>query len=803
MRYLPRRWPAWVWLPERLLIVHSGLQWLDCIVGGGNSSTAVATEFWKNQEQASDREMLDFDADSFYSSQIPPFNQTTAKPQGENQMNSEFPRRIRILTAIICMFGSLIACSESDEGNVNDENLAATDMANQQPGQAAVTAANAALESSAATSFEYEVDRFADIRILRYQVPGFENLSDQQKELLYYLSQSALSGRDIMYDQNYKHNLRIRRTIEEVIKHYTGDRTTEDFDHFITYAKQMWFANGIHHHYSGAKFTPLFDEDYFAELINTTAAVANYPLREGQAVEQLIAELTPILFDPELDPKKVNTADGVDKIVSSAVNFYEGVTEQEVIDYYAGKAEQDDDTPVSHGLNSKLIKVDGEVTEKVWKIGGMYSAALEQVVYWLEKAITVAENDKQRTALELLVKYYHSGDLADFDAYNIAWVADTESTIDVINGFIEVYNDPLGYRGSFESVVSFRDDIATLRIAAIGERAQWFEDNSPILAEHKKADVTGIDGKAITVVMETGDSSPSTPIGINLPNSSWIRAEHGSKSVSLSNIVGAYNASPSKSLEEFAYTPEEITRSRMYAEQAGDLHTDMHEVIGHASGQINPGVGTTRETLRQYASTLEEGRADLVGLYYIMDPMLIEIGVMDNLDVGRSRYDSYIRNGAMTQLYRLQPGELVEEAHMRNRQLVALWSYEKGLEENVIERVVRDGKTYFVVNDYAKLRVIFGQLLREIQRIKSEGDFAAGRDLVENYGTQVDQELHAEVLRRYATLEVAPYSGFVNPRILATEQDGRIVDVTVEYPEDFMSQMLEYAENYSFLPTEN
>ena len=639
--------------------------------------------------------------------------------------------------------------------------------------------------------------------MLRYQVPGFADLSNQQKELLYYLSQAALSGRDIMYDQNYKHNLRIRRTIEEVLKNYSGDRQSQSFANFLSYAKQMWFANGIHHHYSGAKFTPLFDQEYFSEIIMASTEGSQFPLREGQSLVQLVAELTPIIFDPTIDPKKVNTADGVDKVATSAVNFYEGVTEQEVVDFYATRSTNDDDTPVSHGLNSKLTKVDGEIVEQVWRVGGMYNDALEQVVYWLERAIDVAENEKQKKTFELLVKYYRSGDLEDFDAYNIAWVEDIDSTVDVINGFIEVYNDPLGYRGSFESVVSFRDAEATLRISAIGDRAQWFEDNSPILNEHKKADVTGIDGKVITVVMESGDASPATPIGINLPNSSWIRAQHGSKSVSLGNIVGAYNSSPSKTLAEFAYSEEEILRSRTHSEQAGDLHTDMHEVIGHASGQINPGVGTTRETLRQYASTLEEGRADLVALYYIMDPMLIEIGVMDSLDVGRSEYDAYIRGGAMLQLYRLQPGELVEEAHMRNRQLVALWSYEQGLEDNVIERVVRDGKTYFVVNDYEKLREIFGRLLREIQRIKSEGDFEAARELVENYGTQVDQELHAEVLQRYAALEVAPYSGFINPRIVADDENGVVSNVRVEYPNDFMAQMLEYAEDYSFLPTDN
>jgi len=714
-------------------------------------------------------------------------------------MTPSFTIDTRIISRILILLTSLTllgACGDVSEPTTTTAQPALIEAA---------TSAEAA-QTNLVTSdveFKYEADRFADIRMLRYQVPGFSDLSNQQRELLYYLSQAALSGRDIMYDQNYKHNLRIRRTIEEVLKNYDGDRESESFANFLSYAKQVWFANGIHHHYSSAKFTPLFDQEYFSEIILASAKVSDFPVREGQSLVELVAELTPIIFDPTIDSKKVNTADGVDKIATSAVNFYEGVTEQEVIDFYAAKSANDDDTPVSHGLNSKLAKVDGEIVEQVWRVGGMYNDALEQVVYWLERAINVAENEKQKKTFELLVKYYRSGDLEDFDAYNIAWVEDIDSTVDVINGFIEVYNDPLAYRGSFESVVSFRDAEATLRISAIGERAQWFEDNSPILSEHKKADVTGIDGKVITVVMESGDASPATPIGINLPNSSWIRAEHGSKSVSLGNIVGAYNSSPSKTLAEFAYSVEEILRSRTHSEQAGDLHTDMHEVIGHASGKINPGVGTTRETLRQYASTLEEARADLVALYYIMDPMLIEIGVMDSLDVGRSEYDAYIRGGAMLQLYRLQPGELVEEAHMRNRQLVALWSYEQGLEDNVIERVVRDGKTYFVVNDYEKLREIFGRLLREIQRIKSEGDFEAARELVENYGTQVDQELHAEVLERYASLEVAPYSGFINPRIVADDENGVVSNVRVEYPKDFMTQMLEYAEDYSFLPTDN
>ena len=725
-------------------------------------------------------------------------NQLNYDPK-DYYMTSSFSVDKRVITRLLTVLVSLALLNACSEGSGTQTTMPVTTIE-------ATTDLSPSLEAApfdAEDDFNYAADRFADIRMLRYQVPGFEDLSDQQKELLYYLSQAALSGRDIMFDQNYKHNLRIRRTLEEVLKNYAGARDTENFGHLTTYAKQVWFANGIHHHYSGLKFTPLFDEEYFNEVISAASPESDFPLLEDQSVEQLITELTPILFDQNLDPKKVNTADGVDKVATSAVNFYEGVTEQEVVDFYAALSASDDSTPISYGLNSKLVKVDGQIVERVWHVGGMYSEALEQVVYWLERAIGVAENDKQRTTFELLVKYYRSGDLEDFDAYNIAWVADTDSAIDVINGFIEVYNDPLGYRGSFESVVSFRDAEATLRISAIGERAQWFEDNSPIQDEHKKADVTGIDGKVITVVMESGDASPATPIGINLPNSSWIRAEYGSKSVSLGNIVSAYNSSPSKTLEEFAFTTEEILRSRTHSEQAGDLHTDMHEVIGHASGLINEGVGTTRETLRQYASTLEEGRADLVALYYIMDPMLIEIGVMDSLDVGRTEYDSYIRGGAMLQLYRLQPGELVEEAHMRNRQLVALWSYEEGLEENVIERVIRDGKTFFVVNDYEKLREIFGRLLQEIQRIKSEGDFEAARELVENYGTQVDEELHAEVLQRYATLDVAPYSGFINPRVVADDENGVVSNVRIEYPNDFMSQMLEYAADYSFLPNEN
>lgn len=672
-------------------------------------------------------------------------------------------------------------------------------VAVQEPGEAAPMG-----EVRDEQGFQYEADRFADIRILRYQVPGFESLPLDQKKLLYFLAQAGMSGRDIMWDQNYRHNLRIRRTVEEVMKHYPGPRDTEDFAAFTTYAKQMWFANGIHHHYSSNKFTPRFSPEYFAELVQASAPAASFPLDGGQSVDELVAFLTPILFDPEVAPKKVNTSPDVDKIQASAVNFYEGVTEAEVTAFYDALIDKSDPTPISYGLNSKLVKEDGEVRERTWKLDGMYGEAIARIVFWLEQAVEVTETPEQRRALELLVEYYRSGDLEDFDAYNVAWVADTQSLVDVINGFIEVYNDPLGYRGSYESVVSFRDEEATARIGAIAQWAQWFEDNSTIMDEHKKAQVTGITGRAITVVSESGDASPATPIGINLPNSSWIRAMHGSKSVSLSNITAAYNASETGVLEEFAFSPEEIERSKAHSELGGHLFTDMHEVIGHASGRLNDGVGEPRETLRQYASPMEEGRADLVALYYLMDPKLVEIGVMPSLDVGRAQYDAYIRNGLMTQLYRIEPGERIEEAHMRNRQEIAAWAYERGRGENVIERVTRDGKTYFVINDYERLREIFGELLREHQRIKSEGDFAAAQNLIENYGTRVDPELHEEVLRRYEPLNVAPYSGFINPRLVpVTDASGEISDVRVEYPDDFAAQMLEYAENYSFLPTVN
>jgi dipeptidyl-peptidase III len=694
----------------------------------------------------------------------------------------------------------LTACSDSaKESETQDNKNTKVQVAHKE------TKAEANIEHIKTTEdkdFDWVVDRFADLRVLRYKVPGFEALALKQKKQLYFLSQAALAGRDIIWDQNYHLNLTIRRTLEEVVKNYQGDRDSDLFSRFMTYTKQVWFANGIHHHYSNNKFEATFTLEELKSLINQSKG-ASFPIEKGETTVDLINKLSDAIFNPEFDAKKVNKAAGIDMVADSAVNFYENVTEQEVRAFYAAKKNPKDTTPPSYGLNSKLVKIDGEIFEKTWKVGGMYGAAIKKVVYWLEKASSVAENDKQKLALELLIKFYKSGDLKDFDDYSIAWVKDSESDIDVINGFIEVYNDPLAYRGSFESVVSVRNPEATKVIAAIAKKAQWFEDNMPMAKEFKKSEVKGITGKSIIVVMESGDASPSTPIGINLPNANWIRTAHGSKSVSLGNIVNAYSQAKGNALEEFAWDKYEVARVKEHGSLASDLHTDMHEVIGHASGKINQGVGTPKETLKQYSSTLEEARADLVGLYYVADPMLIEIGVMPNLDVAKAAYDNYIRSGLMTQLQRIKLGDEIEEAHMRNRQLVAAWVYEKGMQDKVVEKRVREGKTYFVVNDYKKLRVLFGQLLGEIQRLKSEGDFSAGQALVENYGVKVDQEIHKEVLKRFETLDVAPYSGFVNPNLVAVMDGDKIIDVKVEHAKSFEEQMLNYAKNYSYLPNKN
>lgn len=666
---------------------------------------------------------------------------------------------------------------------------------------AAPAAATDATATDTADEFQVEAERFADLRILRYRLPGFEQLSRRNKTLLYYLYEAGLVGRDIIWDQKYRYNLAIRRTLEEIVKHYPGDRSTSEFQALLEYTKRVWFSNGIHHHYATDKFVPGFSYESFASFVEATPG--DFPTRPGRTVAELLAELRPIMFDPTVDAKLVNLTPGQDAVVNSAVNFYLGVTQDEVETFYDARRSPDDPTPIWYGLNSRLAKIDGEVVEQVWRVGGLYTEAIERIVTWLERAVTVAENDLQRDALEKLIVYYRSGDLEDWDAYNIAWVKDTGSVVDTINGFIEVYNDPIGYRGSYEAVVQFVDPVATQRIEVLAREAQWFEDNSPIPDAYKKTNVSGITGRAINVIGEAGDTTPATPVGINLPNSDWIRAAHGSKSVTLANIQAAYDAVGGGTVQEFAWDEDEIERHEATNALTGILTTDMHEVIGHASGRLAPGVGTPKETLGIYASTLEEGRADLVGLYYILDPKLVELGLMPSVEAGYTEYDFYIRNGLMQQLNRIELGNDIEEAHMRNRQLIAAWAYAMGRNDNVIERRERDGKTYFVVTDYQRLRELFGQQLRELQRIKSEGDFEAIRDLVETYAVKVDPELHAEVRERYAALDIPPYSGFLNPKLVPVEQNGQIVDVRVEYPDDFTEQMLEYAENYSFLPTWN
>jgi dipeptidyl-peptidase-3 len=632
-------------------------------------------------------------------------------------------------------------------------------------------------------------------------VPGFEALSPRTKELLYYLYESALCGREIVYDQKYRYNLAVKRTLEQIERHYRGDRGTADFRALTLYLKRVWFANGIHHHYAQDKFTPGFSPGSFAAFVRQTPG--EFPLRDGQSLDELIAELTGVLFDRAVDAKLVSKSADSDLLTSSAVNFYSGLTQREVEAFYADVAVPGDTTPVSLGLNSRLAKIDGVPVEHVQRVGGRYTQAIERMVGWLEKAAAKAENAAQRTALDKLIAFYRSGSLKDWDDYNVAWLRDTESHVDLIHGFIEVYHDPLGMRGSFESVVSFRDTQATRRIAAIAGAAQWFEDHMPFFERHKKPNVTGITGKVITVVIESGDAAPTTPIGINLPNSDWIRRAHGSKSVSLANVISAHNAVRGGADREFSYDAAELERNERYGELANALHIDLHEVIGHGSGQIEPGVGPLHETLKNYGSTLEEARADLVALYYAVDPKLVELGVMPSVEVGHAAYDHYIRNGLLQQLNRVEPGKDLEEDHMRNRQLIALWAHEHGARDNVIERRARDGKTFFVVNDYAKLRALFGELLRELQRIKSMGDYAAIRALVERYGVGVDAELRAEVHARYAALDIPAYTGFIGPRLVPVLDGDQVLDVRIEYPDDFAAQMLEYSERYSFLPTWN
>jgi dipeptidyl-peptidase III len=652
--------------------------------------------------------------------------------------------------------------------------------------------------------FKVEADRFADIQVLRYQVPGFETLSAKQKELAYYLYEAALCGRDIIWDQKYKNNLIVRRTLEAIWTSYSGDKNNENFKSFEEYTKRIWFSNGIHHHYASEKIIPNFSKDFFTKAINETPE-EKLPLEKGMSKSAFINYISPIIFDPNIDSKTVNLEAGIDNITGSANNFYEGVTQKEVEAFYEAKIDTADKSPIEYGLNSKLIKADGKIVEQQWKVGGMYTQAIEKIVFWLEKAAMVAETPEQKKSLDLLVEYYKTGNLEKFDEYNIAWVSDVNSTIDNVNGFIEVYQDALGKRGSFEAVVSIKDFEATKMIEVIAKNAQWFEDNSPLFPNHKKKEVKGIIGKSINVIVESGDSAPSTPIGINLPNSNWIRQTHGSKSVALGNVVAAYNIAGAKSpsSSEFSLNDETLNRAIKYGNLASALHTDMHEVIGHASGQLEPGVATPDITLKNYQNALEEARADLVALYFIYDQKLVDIGVMPSLEVGKAEYESYLLNGLMLQLNRVDLGKSIEEAHMRNRQLVAKWAMEKGAKDKVAEYVKRDGKTFIQINDYAKLRILFGELLKEIQRIKSQGDFAAGQALIENYGVKIDQEIHKEVKERFAKLNVAPYKGFIQPRLVPVFQDDKLIDVNIEYPSSFSEQMLEYSRKYSFLPNKN
>jgi dipeptidyl-peptidase-3 len=664
---------------------------------------------------------------------------------------------------------------------------------------------NQSVTNSIDSSFQINAEAFADLQVLRYQVPGFEDLSLQQKQLAYYLYEASLSGRDIYYDQVNRYGLTLRKTIEAIFNSYTGDRTSDNWKQFHDYAGRVWFSTGSYHHYGKEKFMPECSFDYFAELIQHSDE-SLLPLEPGETKDSFWKKIKPIVYDLNFQPRMVDLTAGVDVVVNSSNNFYENVTHKEVDNYYGNTTmfPHSDHEP-EWGLNSKLTKEGDRIIEKTYKVGGMYGAALEKVVFWLDKAIGVAENDQQKKALRLLSEYFQTGDLHKWDEYNVAWVADTASRIDITIGFIEVYNDAIGKKGSFESVLSLKDMETSKRIEAIAKEAQWFEDNSPLMPAHKKKEVKGISAKAITVIVEAGDAAPVTPIGINLPNSDWIRKEHGSKSVSLTNIVHAYNESSAGSgfLEEFALNEDIVARLKKYGSLASDLHTDMHECIGHASGQLNPGVGTPDKTLKSYASALEEARADLVALYYSIDPKLVEIGVMPTIEVGKAEYDQYMMNGLMTQLTRLKLGDQIEQAHMRNRALNAYWVLEKGKADNVVEFVKKDGKTYVQINDYDKLRVLFGDLLREIQRIKSEGDFEAGKNLVETYGVKVNPVLHEEVLKRYAKLNLKPYKGFIQPRLVPVMDGDKIIDVKIEYPTSFFDQMLYYGKEYSFLPVKN
>lgn len=678
--------------------------------------------------------------------------------------------KLKSILTLVCITTILFACG-NDKSNNNQDTVV----------------------SKETVSFDYNVEQFADIKVLRYQIPGWEQLSLKEQKLVYYLVQAGLSGRDIMWDQNYRHNLTIRKALENIYTNYNGDKAADNWKAFETYLKRVWFSNGIHHHYSNDKIKPEFSSNYLNELLKETNTVL-----EGEAFS--------VLFN-DVDAKKVNQAKNVDNVALSAINFYgPNVTNKDVERFYKAKKSPNPKKPLSYGLNSQLVKEKGVLKERVYKSGGLYGEAIDEIIKWLELAKGVAENEAQGNALGLLIDYYKTGDLQTWDDYNVAWTAATAGNIDYINSFIEVYNDPLGYRGSYETIVQINDFDMSQKMKVVADNAQWFEDNSTLMDAHKKKNVVGVTYKVVNVAGEAGDASPSTPIGVNLPNANWIRAAVGSKSVSLGNITNAYNnASSSGRLKEFVHDDEELELEEKYGQLGDKLHTALHEVIGHASGQLNPGVGETKETLKNYASTLEEGRADLVALYYLYNPKLQELGLVEDWkSVGKATYDGYIRNGLMMQLIRLNLGDDVEEAHMRNRQWISAWAFEKGQKDNVIEKVVRNGKTYFNINDYEKLHNLFGQLLRETQRIKSEGDFAAVEALVEGYGVKVDQAIHADILERNKQFKSAPYSGFVNPVLVADKnKEGDITSIKITQPETFAGQMLNYSTNYSFLPEVN
>jgi dipeptidyl-peptidase-3 len=649
-------------------------------------------------------------------------------------------------------------------------------------------------------TFDYTVEQFADLQLLRYKVHGFEELPLKQKELVYYLSEAALHGRDILFDQNGKYNLVIRKMLETVYTDYQGDRTDTNFVNLEIYLKRMWFSNGIHHHYAADKFVPGFTPEFFKKALESVGE-DKLPIGEGETLDMLCEEVFPVIFNPQVMAKRVNQADGEDLVLTSASNYYDGLTQQEAEEFYAKMKTPNDTMPVMYGMNSRLVKENGRVYEKVWKSGGLYGQAIDKIIYWLDKAKGVAENDKQKAVIEKMIQFYKDGDLKTFDEYAILWVKDLDSRVDFVNGFTESYGDPLGMKSSWESIVNFKDLVSTKRTELISDNAQWFEDHSPVDKRFKKEEVKGVSAKVITAAIIAGDLYPATAIGINLPNSNWIRSVHGSKSVTIGNFTDAYNkaAHGNGFSDEFVYSEIEKEYLEKYGDLTGDLHTDLHECLGHGSGQLLPGVDP--DALKAYGSTIEEARADLFGLYYLPDAKMRELGLTPHDDAYKAEYYSFMMNGLMTQLVRIELGNNVEEAHMRNRQLIAKWVFEKGAADQVVELVKKDGKTYVKVNDYEKLRKLFGQLLSEIQRIKSEGDFEAARQLVENYAVKVDPELHKEVLARYEKLNLAPYKGFVNPvYVTETDAEGNITDVKISYGEGYAEQMLRYSKDYANLP---